>query len=106
MLLYGASLVYGFAGTTSFDGLAQVFASSAGPSIGVVIGIVFIAAGLAFKVSAVPFHMWTPAVYEGAATPVTPFFAVAPRLAAAVLFVRGLRGPFAELVNQDRKSAV
>ncbi|MET4699682.1 NADH-quinone oxidoreductase subunit N [Constrictibacter sp. MBR-5] len=100
MLLYGASLVYGFSGTTSFDGLAQVFASNAQPSIGVIVGIVFVAAGLAFKVSAVPFHMWTPDVYEGAPTPVTAFFAVAPKIAAVALFVRVLMGPFADLVDQ------
>jgi len=100
MLLYGASLVYGFAGTTSFDGLALVFAAESGPSIGVVVGIVFLSAGLAFKVSAVPFHMWTPDVYEGAPTPVTAFFAVAPKIAAVVLFVRVLMGPFGDLVEQ------
>ncbi|MFN4089462.1 MAG: NADH-quinone oxidoreductase subunit NuoN [Alphaproteobacteria bacterium] len=100
MLLYGASLVYGFSGTTSFDGLALVLAAAEGPSIGVVVGLVFIAAGLAFKVSAVPFHMWTPDVYEGAPTPVTAFFAVAPKIAAVALFARVLMGPFADLVDQ------
>jgi NADH-quinone oxidoreductase subunit N len=79
MLLYGCSLVYGFTGTTRFEVLAEVFAAGHGDvSLGVVIGLVFIAAGLAFKVSAVPFHMWTPDVYEGAPTPVTAFFSVAP----------------------------
>ncbi len=100
MLLYGASMVYGFAGSTNFDQLAEVFAAGEGPSIGVVIGIVFIAAGLAFKVSAVPFHMWTPDVYEGAPTPVTAFFAVAPKIAAISLFVRVMVGPFGDLVAQ------
>ena len=104
MLLYGASMVYGFAGTTNFSDLAKIFsdASAAGeaPAIGTIIGIVFITAGLAFKVSAVPFHMWTPDVYEGAPTPVTAFFATAPKAAAAGLFVRVLMGPFGELVDQ------
>lgn len=78
MLLYGSSLLYGFAGTTSFEALATTLRAGE-PAIGVIFGIVFLAAGLAFKVSAVPFHMWTPDVYEGAPTPVTAFFAVAPR---------------------------
>ncbi len=99
MLLYGASLIYGFAGTTGFDGLAALF-STAGAGMGVIAGIVFICAGLAFKVSAVPFHMWTPDVYEGAPTPVTAFFAVAPKIAAMALFVRVLIEPFGDLVGQ------
>ncbi len=76
ILLYGMTLVYGFAGSTGFDDLAAVFAESAGDGapIGVIVGLVFIIAGLAFKVSAVPFHMWTPDVYEGAPTPITAFF--------------------------------
>jgi NADH-quinone oxidoreductase subunit N len=100
MLLYGASLVYGFTGTTSFDALATMFKGlgGEGPSVGLVVGMVFIIAGLAFKVSAVPFHMWTPDVYEGAPTPVTAFFAVAPKIAAIALFVRVLMGPFGVLV--------
>jgi NADH-quinone oxidoreductase subunit N len=85
MLLYGASLVYGFTGTVSFAGIA---AAAKSPSTGLVFGIVFLFAGLAFKVSAVPFHMWTPDVYEGAPTPVTAFFAAAPKVAAIALFVR------------------
>ena len=101
MLLYGSSLIYGFAGTTRFDTLADVFAHGHGaPSVGVIIGIVFILAGLAFKVSAVPFHMWTPDVYEGAPTPVTAFFAVAPKVAAVALFMRVMVGPFGDLVDQ------
>jgi NADH-quinone oxidoreductase subunit N len=99
MLLYGASLVYGFAGTTSFDGLAQMFGGQ-GAGMGVIIGVVFICAGLAFKISAVPFHMWTPDVYEGAPTPVTAFFAVAPKVAAMALFVRVLVEPFGHLTGQ------
>ena len=101
MLLYGASLVYGFAGTTSFDSLAMLFKGlgGEGPSVGLVVGLVFLISGLAFKVSAVPFHMWTPDVYEGAPTPVTAFFAVAPKIAAIALFVRVLIGPFGVLVG-------
>ena len=105
MLLYGCSLVYGFAGTTRFDGLAKVLsgAAAADPGIGVIVGLVFVLAGLAFKVSAVPFHMWTPDVYEGAPTPVTAFFAVAPKIAAVALFLRVMVGPFGELVEEWRQ---
>jgi len=99
MLLYGASLVYGFAGTTAFAGIAAVLAAGTS-SIQLVIGLVFLVAGLAFKVAAVPFHMWTPDVYEGAPTPVTAFFAAAPKLAAVGLFVRVLVGPFGDLAEQ------
>ena len=108
MLLYGASLVYGFTGTTSFDALAMMFKGLGGdgPSVGLVVGLVFIIAGLAFKVSAVPFHMWTPDVYEGAPTPVTAFFAVAPKIAAIALFVRVLMGPFGELSDQWQQIVV
>jgi NADH-quinone oxidoreductase subunit N len=98
ILLYGVSLVYGFAGTTNFKVLANIFVADENASIGVIVGIVFIAAGLAFKVSAVPFHMWTPDVYEGAPTPVTAFFAVAPKIAAMALFVRVMLEPFGDLV--------
>ena len=86
ILLYGISLVYGFSGTTMFDGIAAAYA---GPrSTGLLFGLVFVFAGLAFKISAVPFHMWTPDVYEGAPTPVTAFFASAPKVAAIALSVR------------------
>ncbi len=85
MLLYGASLTYGFTGTVSFAGIAQA-ASHGG--IGLIFGIVFLFAGFCFKVSAVPFHMWTPDVYEGAPTPVTAFFAAAPKVAGIAMFVR------------------
>ncbi|MCE9522786.1 MAG: NADH-quinone oxidoreductase subunit NuoN [Alphaproteobacteria bacterium] len=94
MLLYGASLVYGFSGTTNFAGIAQVITQSGVP-LGLMIGIVFVLAGLAFKVSAVPFHMWTPDVYEGSPTPVTAFFAAAAKVAAMALFLRVVFGPFA-----------
>src|SRR3984957_8236650 len=85
MLLYGASLIYGFTGTVSFAGIAAAVKTG---SIGVVFGLVFLLAGLCFKVSAVPFHMWTPDVYEGAPTPVTAFFASAPKVAALAVFTR------------------
>src|SRR5246127_1445735 len=94
MLLYGASLVYGFTGTVSFAGIAA--AAKLG-NIGLVFGLVFLLAGLCFKVSAVPFHMWTPDVYEGAPTPVTAFFAAAPKLAATGLLIRVMVGPFYDL---------
>jgi NADH-quinone oxidoreductase subunit N len=101
MLLYGASLIYGFAGTTRFDVLAALFTGpNAEPGVGIIVGLVFLMAGLAFKVSAVPFHMWTPDVYEGAPTPVTAFFAVAPKIAAIALLVRTMVGPFGELFAQ------
>jgi NADH-quinone oxidoreductase subunit N len=97
MLLYGASLIYGFTGTVGFTGIA---AAAKVPSIGLVFGLVFLFAGLAFKVSAVPFHMWTPDVYEGAPTPVTAFFAAAPKVAAVALFIRVAIGAFPGIVPQ------
>src|SRR5437763_9521166 len=87
ILLYGISLLYGFTGTTNFTGLAAAFGRGA-PSLGLLFGLVFLLAGLAFKISAVPFHMWTPDVYEGAPTPVTAFFATAPKVAAVLLSTR------------------
>ena len=86
ILLYGISLVYGFSGTTAFGGVASAYAGTR--SMGLMFGLVFVLAGLAFKISAVPFHMWTPDVYEGAPTPVTAFFASAPKVAAVALAVR------------------
>lgn len=100
LFLYGASMIYGFAGTTNFELLADTFAGSDTPSVGLVVGLSFVAAALAFKVSAVPFHMWTPDVYEGAPTSVTAFFSVAPKVAAIALFVRVFVGPFGDLVGQ------
>ena len=95
MLLYGASLIYGFTGSTSLTVIAQVAQSpTAATNIGLIIGLVFLLVGLAFKISAVPFHMWTPDVYEGAPTPVTAFFAAVPKLAAMALMVRVLSSGF------------
>ena len=98
LLLYGASLVYGYAGTTLFSGIIQV-AQEGETSIGLLFGIVFLISGMAFKVSAVPFHMWTPDVYEGSPTPVTAFFATAPKMAAMGLFARVLHDAFGNAVG-------
>ena len=97
MLLYGASLIYGFTGTVSFAGIA---AAATTGSIGIVFGLVFLLAGLCFKVSAAPFHMWTPDVYEGAPTPVTAFFASAPKVAALAVFTRATLTAFPGIVSQ------
>ena len=89
MLLYGASMLYGFAGTTGFAGIGKAAAQpGAAQSMLLIFGLVFLLVGLAFKISAVPFHMWTPDVYEGAPTPVTAFFAAAPKVAAMALLIR------------------
>jgi NADH-quinone oxidoreductase subunit N len=106
MLLYGASLIYGFAGTTAFDDIAKLLTGSARIETGILIGLVFVVVGLAFKVSAVPFHMWTPDVYEGAPTPVSAFFAVAPKLAALALFIRFMIAPFGPLIAEWRQVIV
>ncbi len=103
MLLYGASLIYGFTGTVSFAGIAAAAKSG---SIGIVFGIVFLLAGLCFKVSAVPFHMWTPDVYEGAPTPVTAFFASAPKVAAMAVFTRVALTAFPGIVPQWQQIVV
>jgi NADH-quinone oxidoreductase subunit N len=100
MLLFGASLIYGFCGGTAFVEISKALIDGRGGEIGTVIGLVFVVAGLAFKVSAVPFHMWTPDVYEGAPTPVTALFAVAPKIAAMSLLVSVLMGPFKPLFAQ------
>src|SRR5215467_11110741 len=97
MLLYGASLVYGFTGTVEFAGIAAAVKTG---SVGIVFGLVFLLAGLCFKVSAVPFHMWTPDVYEGAPTPVTAFFASAPKVAALAVFTRVTLTAFPGIVPQ------
>jgi NADH-quinone oxidoreductase subunit N len=103
MLLYGASLVYGFTGTVSFAGIA---AGTKTGSIGIIFGLVFVLAGLCFKVSAVPFHMWTPDVYEGAPTPITAFFASAPKVAAMAVFVRATLTAFPGIVTQWQQIVV
>ena len=98
LLLYGASLVYGYTGTTLFSGIITT-AQSGETSLGLLFGIVFLICGMAFKVSAVPFHMWTPDVYEGSPTPVTAFFATAPKVAAMALFARVLHDAFGQAVG-------
>ncbi|MFC0283485.1 NADH-quinone oxidoreductase subunit NuoN [Camelimonas abortus] len=101
MLLYGASLVYGFTGTVSFEGIAKAAADA--PGGGLIFGLAFLAAGLAFKMSAVPFHMWTPDVYEGAPSPVTAFLASAPKVAAVAITVRVMIGAFPGIADQWRQ---
>jgi len=103
MLLYGATLVYGFSGTVSFAGIAHA-AQKGG--IGLTFGLVFLFAGFCFKVSAVPFHMWTPDVYEGAPTPVTAFFAAAPKVAGIAMFVRTTIMAFPDILSQWQQIVV
>ena len=104
LLLYGASLIYGFAGSTHFDVIAASVQGQA--NAGVLFGLVFLICGLAFKVSAAPFHMWTPDVYEGAPTPVVGFFAGAPKVAAMVLLARVLQEGFGEAIGQWQQVVV
>ncbi len=99
LLLYGISMLYGFTGSMNFEPIAESIAAN-GASSGVIAGMVFILCGLAFKISAAPFHMWTPDVYEGAPTPVTAFFAGAPKFAAMALIARLLIGPFGGIEDQ------
>ncbi|HEY4045101.1 MAG TPA: NADH-quinone oxidoreductase subunit NuoN [Rhodopila sp.] len=99
LLLYGISLVYGFSGTMDLTALRELLVQPENASPGLVVGIVFVMVGLAFKVSAVPFHMWTPDVYEGSPTPVTAFFATAPKVAAMSLLLRVMGTSFASLVG-------
>ena len=99
MLLYGASLIYGFTGTVNFAGIAKA-AAGTGNNIGLIFGLVFLFAGFCFKISAVPFHMWTPDVYEGAPTPITAFFAAAPKVAGIAMFVRTTIMAFPEIKPQ------
>jgi NADH-quinone oxidoreductase subunit N len=108
MLLYGASLIYGFTGTVSFAGIANAASQgSAGTaSLGLVFGLVFLFAGFCFKVSAVPFHMWTPDVYEGAPTPITAFFAAAPKVAGIAMFVRTTIVAFPGILTQWQQIVV
>ena len=98
ILLYGSSLVYGFAGTVQFAGIMEATTGDQ-VSIGLLLGLVFVISGIAFKVSAAPFHMWTPDVYEGAPTPVTAFFATAPKMAAVALFARVVHDAFGGVVD-------
>ncbi len=100
LLLYGISLVYGFAGTTNFDRLADAMANPANVSAGVIVGMVFMIAGFTFKVAAVPFHMWTPDVYEGAPASVVAYFATATKVGAIAVIVRVMAGPFGSLADQ------
>ena len=93
LLLYGTSLVYGFAGTVGCSGISAA-TGNGDLSIGLLLGLVFVIAGMGFKVSAAPFHMWAPDVYEGAPTPVTAFFATAPKMAAMGLFARVVHDAF------------
>ena len=99
LLLYGISLVYGFSGTMDFAALAKALSRPESASPGLIVGIVFVLVGLAFKISAVPFHMWTPDVYEGSPTPVTAFFSTAPKVAAFALLLRVMATPFGHLVG-------
>jgi NADH-quinone oxidoreductase subunit N len=103
MLLYGATLIYGFTGTVSFAGIAK---AANHPSLGLVFGLVFLFAGFCFKISAVPFHMWTPDVYEGAPTPITAFFAAAPKVAGIAIFVRTTMVAFPGILTQWQQIVV
>ena len=104
MLLYGASLIYGFTGTVNFTGIAK--AAGQGASIGLIFGLVFLFVGFCFKISAVPFHMWTPDVYEGAPTPVTAFFAAAPKVAGVAIFVRATVVAFPGITHEWQQIVV
>jgi NADH-quinone oxidoreductase subunit N len=103
ILLYGISLIYGFTGSTNFAGIAHQINTGNSSQIGLIFGLVFLLAGLAFKISAVPFHMWTPDVYEGAPTPITAFFAGAPKIAAMALLVRVVTVPFPDMEHEWRQ---
>ena len=98
LLLYGSALVYGYSGTTLFSGILSNVSTDT-PSLGLLFGLALVIAGLAFKVSAVPFHMWTPDVYEGAPTPVTAFFATVPKMAAICLFIRVMYDAFGNIIS-------
>ncbi len=104
MLLYGASLIYGFTGTVSFAGIAK--ATQGGAGIGLIFGLVFLFVGFCFKISAVPFHMWTPDVYEGAPTPVTAFFASAPKVAGIAIFARATVMAFPGITHEWQQIVV
>ncbi|MCE3233327.1 MAG: NADH-quinone oxidoreductase subunit [Rickettsiaceae bacterium] len=100
IILYGCSLIYGFSGTINFDDLRALYAGQESLPVGVLIGLVFLITGICFKISAVPFHMWTPDVYEGSPNPVTAFFVVAPKVAAIALFIQLMLHPFASSIGQ------
>jgi NADH-quinone oxidoreductase subunit N len=100
LMLYGITMVYGFTGSMDFADLGRALADPQSATLGLVVGVVFVIAGLAFKISAVPFHMWTPDVYEGAPTPVTSFLGTAPKVAAMALLLRAMSGPFGHLLGQ------
>src|SRR5215468_6659831 len=104
MLLYGASLIYGFTGTVNFAGIAK--ATQAGAGVGLIFGLVFLFVGFCFKISAVPFHMWTPDVYEGAPTPVTAFFAAAPKVAGIAIFARATVVAFPGITHEWQQIVV
>ncbi len=104
MLLYGASLIYGFTGTVNFVGIAK--ATGQGANLGLIFGLVFMFVGFCFKISAVPFHMWTPDVYEGAPTPVTAFFAAAPKVAGIAIFVRATVVAFPGITHEWQQIVV
>jgi NADH-quinone oxidoreductase subunit N len=104
MLLYGASLIYGFTGTISFAGIAK--ATQSGANVGLIFGLVFLFVGFCFKISAVPFHMWTPDVYEGAPTPVTAFFAAAPKVAGIAIFARATVVAFPGITHEWQQIVV
>lgn len=106
MLLYGSSLIYGFTGSTNFAAIAQVLADQPEVPLALLTGMVLLLSGLAFKIAAVPFHMWTPDVYEGAPTSVTAFFAIVPKIAALALIVRVLMGPFEPMIPEWRQIVV
>ncbi len=105
ILLYGASLIYGYTGHTGFDEIATAL-SGGKPALGLIFGLVFLLAGIAFKISAVPFHMWTPDVYEGAPTPVTAFLAAAPKVAAMAVFVRLVIEAFQSVTHEWQQIVV
>ena len=108
LLLYGASLVYGFSGSTEFTAIAKFAAGvkGTGAEVGLIFGLAFLLVGIAFKISAVPFHMWTPDVYEGAPTPVTAFFAAAPKIAAMALLLRVTLGAFPAMIGKWQQIVV
>jgi NADH-quinone oxidoreductase subunit N len=105
MMLYGISLVYGFTGTIGFTEVAAAIAKG-GMNVGLTFGLVFLISGLAFKVSAVPFHMWTPDVYEGSPTPITAFFSMSPKVAAMALFLRAMLSAFPTAVHEWQQVVV